>query len=472
MLITWLNEETFEKLELPLKKINLCSEPLSLVFMEKELDKSFFQRMYNYFLEGKQLLHNTNVEGNLQLIIEIGGIDLNIAELLTYNWCISFKQEQERGLRVSFLILDKEDTPLELPFIFNFNSIEERYNIAALCEQPEIPLYFLQKINDKLILQKNILVIIPDPVRELLREQLANTYQNVISEASDEMHAYQIIVKDNKSQEVKERKIGVSQYGLNESSIYVKYNVDEKRIVHVEGITSDDVYASKANIFNNPACIFVEGIPLYPSKYEIVPSGDVIFHSKTRPTSIMKANPLLISGSYNKEMQEDITIQGLRKYNTKGRTRIPSQNQVMGESSHNHINKLVQKNMLVIDEKASVTWHWCHLIAFSMLPNERAQIKENMVCGTAAFNGQMTNVEQAVKTFIYNTKRPLKLEVTADLIAGTHVATRVRYRIYDLQSQRVYTEYYNPLSTSISDILDEQIILINMEKKFIDNGLN
>jgi hypothetical protein len=148
------------------------------------------------------------------------------------------------------------------------------------------------------------------------------------------------------------------------------------------------------------------------------------------------------------------------------RKRTPSQKVVMGESAREHVQGLIDSGNLIIPDDVQVTWHWCHLIAFSMLPTEKAQQKRNLVCATAACNGHMANVEAAVKMFIYETERSLGLEVTATHVGGLHVAKRIRYRVYERRSGMLFTEYFDALTGVLSDYGDFETIYARLMAEY------
>jgi hypothetical protein len=139
----------------------------------------------------------------------------------------------------------------------------------------------------------------------------------------------------------------------------------------------------------------------------------------------------------------------------------------MAESAKMHAQKLIDNGILRSSLNSQMNWHWCHLVAFSMLPEVKAQKKNNLVCGTAACNGHMANIEAALKKFIYTYKRPLGLEVTATTYVKTSLALRIRYRIHDNKgSQMSHSEYFDPLSLLKSDTLDFFNIYDRLVNKF------
>ena len=257
-------------------------------------------------------------------------------------------------------------------------------------------------------------------------------------------------------------------YGLvKQKKIKVVLIIGHKDIVidsNASTFGDEEIEISESRIFNVPDYVLARGLPLFPSKYEFV-DGKIVYHSVAPPRdSIKLKEPISFLEERAKIVKARLDIDLLKQYDRtrKLRPRRPSQQQVMGESAREHIDKLIRKGLLSPDYNEKIAWHWCHLVAFSMLPNERAQRKGNLVCGTSAFNGQMLNIELAVKNFIYETKAKVSLEVTATYVYNTHLALRMRYQIYEKKSGMLYREYFDALTGAFSEAGDFQSIYEKM----------
>ncbi|RFB46155.1 hypothetical protein [Bacillus sp. dmp10] len=275
------------------------------------------------------------------------------------------------------------------------------------------------------------------------------------------------------------------------SNKYVVFDVDQQKATNLVGfdeyrgtpydmIDSDGKKADKLlnwpvacrahPNFNIPLYILVGTLDFYPSKYEFVRSGVVHYHSRKPPRQRLKFNYEKSCGEDRKEMAHNLKYEKLEEYNKiHQRSREPWASSVMGETAKKHADKAIKKNIISIEDGYNVEWHWCHLIAFSMASNQKAQSKGNLVCGTATLNRQMTNVELAVKDFVRTYKRTLLLEVKADIIKDTHIVTRIGYYIKDTYSSgRVHAEYYSPINiTDFSDVKDQNTIFQILEEQFI-----
>jgi hypothetical protein len=267
---------------------------------------------------------------------------------------------------------------------------------------------------------------------------------------------------------------GKTLYGLkSDSEIKIKFNLKEYKVSEIQGSSCsiEEAEISESQMFSMPTFISLNGIPYYPTKYEILTDVDVSYSSSSMPNFNISLNygdnPLRLRARVKRYT---ITKKGIEQFDVPKRPRKPNQNQVMGCSASDHVKELEAKGILVNKATEPVSWHWCHLIGFSMFETEKAQKKGNLVCGTAACNGHMTNIETAVKMFVRKYNRPLGLEVTAEYVMDTHVALRIRYRIFDKKGSLMsFSEYYDALTTVKTDTSDYESIYKRMIKEFGEN---
>jgi len=260
-------------------------------------------------------------------------------------------------------------------------------------------------------------------------------------------------------------------FGLrNKANIKIFYDVDKKIISKIEGITSNTIpiEISEEFAFNMPTHILVNHTPFFPTKYEMINSGVIVYNSTKVPSFQIRVEDRNFLNYRVKAKRYTITYKELLSLKGIKRKRKPLQNQIMRESARQHADKLLNKGVLAIQSDCPIEWHWCHLIGFSLLPTEKAQTKSNLICGTSACNGHMINVETAIKRFIYENKRPLGIEVTAEHYYNTHLAIRIRYRIYDKKGSRyTHSEYFDALTDVFTDVSDYEPIYDRMNKEFM-----
>lgn len=257
-------------------------------------------------------------------------------------------------------------------------------------------------------------------------------------------------------------------FGLRTNqNVRIKYDPNIRSVVDVEGIDvrEDDIDVSDQEVFNTPAFIMLAGVPYFPAKYEFI-DAPIYYHARQPPTFRLRLVGLDSEfDEQAKTRRYTVKLADLREYDRR-RKRVPTQYQVMDESAREHVQRLIDSGHLIIPDDVLVTWHWCHLIAFSMLPTEKAQQKRNLVCGTAACNGHMANIEAAVKMFVYETERPLALEVTATHVVSTQVAKRIRYRVHERRSGMLFTEYFDALTDVRSDFGDFETVYTRLMAEY------
>lgn len=249
-------------------------------------------------------------------------------------------------------------------------------------------------------------------------------------------------------------------YGLRTATeIQLGYDATVGTVVEVVGLgdmSPEDVEVSESTAFNLPQFLAVDGLPYFPSRYEFS-EGLVWYHSRQPPSQRLQLQlPYGPLSERAKIFTAKITPAMLGEYDlpAKLRPRIPRQYEVMGESAKSHAQRLVESGQLVVPADSQVQWHWCHLVAFSMLPTTRAQVKRNLFAGTAACNGHMANIESAVKRLIREAQCQVSLEVTVTVLADTHIGRRIRYQVWDPRSMMLHREYFDALTETRSDVSD------------------
>lgn len=263
-------------------------------------------------------------------------------------------------------------------------------------------------------------------------------------------------------------------FGLKtNSSIKIKYNVEKNAVIEIVGLKvsdPDQIEISDLKGFNLPQFISIAGIPYFPSIYKFS-TGDVWYHARRPPAFQIHLQGVGMLDERAKIMNARITPEMLSEFDkpSKVRPRRPDQKQVMGESAAEHAQKLIKGGKLIVPPDSPAQWQWCHLIAFTMLPSKRAQTRRNLIAGTAACNGHMANIEAAVKMFIYETQRTVSLEVTATIVANSHLGDNIRYQIVEPKSGLCFREYFDALTDVKSDHADFENLYDRLMKKYQKN---
>ncbi|MCW9133894.1 hypothetical protein OF830_23975 [Bacillus paramycoides] len=455
-----------KKLNLPKKCISISNNRVNLSLVDQKLDEFIHKDLYDYFLPQNseipfgEILHQNNNLGELQLFLGIEDAEV-FDELINDMWILypSFRDNKTFSLGLK---ITNDNQPFEFSFDFNIKITEHLYNLSNIIDQEKLSLYILKKQENDLILYKVIHIKLLDQIKDFLADAILTFYK---SGEFNNSRAYQIEVLDD-YQHFRSLLVSVEQKFkiLTNIPFKIKFQLSDNTI-HLESeYHSLDVQKSKEMQFNIPRCIFVEGIPFFPSKYEIVRNDTVYYYNSSAPISnvIPIPNEKFLFDEGCKEVEYTINSQDLKKYESSFRKRTPSQIEVMGESAvkHLHLNSDKFTTTMPI---SNMQWHWCHLIAFSMLPTEQAQTSNNLVCGSDAFNGQMMNMEKAVKEFIHKHQMDLKLTITALTIPDTHIAKRLRYRIQCEETGRSHSEYYNAFTLSTADIVEKTVLFNNLE---------
>lgn len=121
---------------------------------------------------------------------------------------------------------------------------------------------------------------------------------------------------------------------------------------------------------------------------------------------------------------QDIPITSGKRYS--GR-RVKSQNRVM---TKDHISE--KRGSATAYAKATelfsgeLRWEWLHLVAH-MIGGKDSQQTENLVGGTAHANTWMMLAEGEINYLAEQYKEGIRLQIRANLIPGTHIATEIEY---------------------------------------------
>ena len=114
-----------------------------------------------------------------------------------------------------------------------------------------------------------------------------------------------------------------------------------------------------------------------------------------------------------------------------------------------------------------VAWEWLHLVAFKMggLDHD-PQAAANLVAGTYDANTEMMAVEDAVKWAVETYDIVVTLDVSAELIVGTHVAKKIDYKItIGNQSRTVKFDLFTMTTPSRGDTKKVKEWLLDLMQK-------
>ncbi len=256
---------------------------------------------------------------------------------------------------------------------------------------------------------------------------------------------------------------------LNKSKVSIFFDVENYKVTDIKGVNPSEITITipDTKVFSMPSHLLINGEPLFPTKYEILNNGRVVYCSKIVPAFRLYIEDDNFLNFRAKEKKYTVTPRELSSLPTLKRKRHPSQNQIMGESASEHAKKSINNGILKIRSDGEISWHWCHLIAYSLIPTKSAQKKNNLICGTSVCNGQMINIETAIKRFVLTYKRPLGLEVMSQYYNNTHIATRIRYRIFDKKgSMMSHSEYFDALTVVKADLSEYEPIYNRMLNTF------
>lgn len=171
----WIQTELFDALNLPQKMENIDVDPIKNTGESSIIDRLGNFQLYGYFIAGGQLLHQTNRDGELELFCLLDE-DIELELIRNSKWGLEVEAAADLQFVFNFLIYDREDDPLRLPFIFELEDEVQRYNSAAFSEQQAIPFHFIAFHDDDLVVEHTNTLIWPEPIRTSIREAVLQAY--------------------------------------------------------------------------------------------------------------------------------------------------------------------------------------------------------------------------------------------------------------------------------------------------------
>lgn len=180
-MINWINKDIFKTLEI-IDQQAFCYflKDLNPNWISYELDPILHHQLYAYFLSGGEISFRANSDGLLELIILINDIDPEL--LAKVDLGIAIVEAKNKRFTFELLIYDREDDPLRLPFMFELDDEYQRYCAAALCEQPEILLYFLASDSDRIKVLFSRPLVWSNELRDLFRKAVSRAYLSDVSD--------------------------------------------------------------------------------------------------------------------------------------------------------------------------------------------------------------------------------------------------------------------------------------------------
>lgn len=149
--------------------------------------------------------------------------------------------------------------------------------------------------------------------------------------------------------------------------------------------------------------------------------GSLSFFSNRVSTFRSSSHYHNLSNAMIKMQQMTVTATQLNATQAENHKRVPSQNQVKGQSAKEHA---AEKKINIQNFK----WEWLHLVA-NMIAGKKSQTDDNLVGGSNHSNTDMMIVENNMKYLAKHYPQGFDIEVSAMMIDDTDVAAKINYNI-------------------------------------------
>ncbi|HIW33179.1 MAG TPA: hypothetical protein IAA29_10375 [Candidatus Paenibacillus intestinavium] len=173
--MSWIETELFDALNLPQRMVNIDVDPVMNIEDSSIIERLGNFQLYAYFIAGGQLLHQTNRDGELELFCLLDE-DIELESIRNSKWGLEVEVAADFRFVFNFLNYDREDDPLQLPFIFELKDEVQRYNAAAFAEQKVIPFHFIAFHDDNLVVEHTNTVIWPESIRNSIRKAVLQAF--------------------------------------------------------------------------------------------------------------------------------------------------------------------------------------------------------------------------------------------------------------------------------------------------------
>ena len=150
--------------------------PSARINPENELEFSTFSHLYNYFNDYNSQSYHTLVKtkGIEEYYLLMNDQDLILLALSKYMVECEIKKET---LTIYIHLYDNKKNPFEVPFIYDLNDINTLYELNKVLNQDKIDLFFIELINNILIIEHSIEIILPQDIKIHLNSEI-NKYIN------------------------------------------------------------------------------------------------------------------------------------------------------------------------------------------------------------------------------------------------------------------------------------------------------
>jgi hypothetical protein len=194
---------------------------------DNKLDSNTYANLYDYFINVNGQSYHTLVNSKMSGIREefyllMNDVDIILITIDAYGLDYEIKHDL---LTVYIYIKDYQEHPAKIPFIYNLNDLMTLYELDILLKQENLDLFFIELINNILMIEYRMEVIMPNEFKENLRNDIDGYIQNNGSEIIEEtFHRKPVIT-------IKKTLLDMSNVEKNYNEDFVRYNwVDVKDI--------------------------------------------------------------------------------------------------------------------------------------------------------------------------------------------------------------------------------------------------
>lgn len=172
----WVSLETFDKLEIVPDQYFFELETFNTKWRNKMLDYEKHSLLFDFLFNVGECLFRPNAKGEIELLVLIK--DIHLLSLLNAKIEVKNVYCNQNLFQFELFLYQRKEELYRYPFVFELHDDIQKYCVAALCEQQEIPLYFLKFENNQLFVSLCKEMCWPSDIRQNFRSLCSTYYVN------------------------------------------------------------------------------------------------------------------------------------------------------------------------------------------------------------------------------------------------------------------------------------------------------
>jgi hypothetical protein len=151
--------------------------------LESKLDFYKYEHLYNYFYKKSGEVYHSLAGSNYaeEYYLVTNYSKLQLEDIHEYG--LDYKMSNNL-LTINIALYDEAESPLEVSFIYDLNSLDTLFELSVFLKQTEVDLFFLEMLNNKLYLEGKINIVLLHDFKMSLKSSIENYINSNIGKIS------------------------------------------------------------------------------------------------------------------------------------------------------------------------------------------------------------------------------------------------------------------------------------------------